>query len=86
MILRDGLGKSKSDIELIVGRERIRETSRYSPDDLADYSVKLRDQYHGTGEHKTILAPAIAIYPKLERTHRKTIGKACRSLQKEHLR
>ena len=47
---RDGLGKSMSDIELIVGGERIRETSRYSLDDLADYSVKLLDQYHGTGQ------------------------------------
>jgi len=86
VILRDGLGGSMSDIELIVGRERIRETSHYSLDYLANYSVKLLDQYPGPGEHKTMPAPAIAIYPKLERKHGKTKEKAYRSLLKEHLR
>ncbi|MEM7365361.1 MAG: hypothetical protein AAF525_15170 [Pseudomonadota bacterium] len=84
--LRDGLSKSMSDIELIGGWERIRETSHYSLDDLASYSLLLHDHYYGTDEYKKVLAAAIVIYPKLERTHRKTIEKAYRSLQKEHLR
>ena len=86
VILRDGLGGSVSNIELIVGRERIREISRHFLDNLAVYSVKLLDQYPGPGEHKTMPAPAIAIYPKLERKHGKTKEKAYRSLLEEHLR
>lgn len=82
--LRDGTGKSISDIDEIGGWERIRETSQFSFDSLTDYSLYLHAEFQGTDEYRTMLSAAIVIYPKLERAHGKTIEKAYRNLQKVH--
>ena len=82
--LREGLTKSISDIELIGGWERIRQTSSLSFDSLSDYSLYLHDEYQGTEDYKPMLAAALVIYPKLERVHRKTIEKVYRDLRKKY--
>ncbi len=84
--LMAGAAKSKAKgtgaVVAIGGWEFIKETSTLSFDRLDDYSIYLHSEYNGLPEYESALAAAMAVYPKLEKSHRSYIDKAYRDARK----
>jgi hypothetical protein len=84
--LAGGFMKSKSKevgaVVAIGGWDFIKENSTHSFNNLDDYSVYLHDQFHGTAEYEGALAAAMAVYPKLEKSHKKSVDKAYKDAKK----
>ena len=81
-----GLMKNKSKqlgaAVSIGGWDFINENSSHSFSSLSDYSVYLHDQYYGSDDYQKALGAAMAIYPELEKSHRKSVDKAYKDAQK----
>jgi len=75
-------GKEAGAVMAIGGWDFIRESSSQSFNKLDDYSVYMHSQYQGTAEYEKALAAAMAIYPKLEKSHKKSVDKAYKKAKK----
>ncbi|MFT5211312.1 MAG: hypothetical protein ACI9CE_003051 [Flavobacterium sp.] len=75
--------KGAAAIVAIGGCDYIKENSSLSFNRLDDYSIYLHSEYDGLPEYEQGLAAAMAIYPKLEKTHQRYIDKAYKKAQKE---
>jgi hypothetical protein len=74
--------KETAAILAVGGWDYIRETSEVSFDSLKDLSVYMHAEFYGDPDYETALQAATAIYPKLERGHKKAIDKAYKDAQK----
>jgi len=85
--LMSGAVKSKAKelgaVTAIGGWDFIKENSTMSFDKLQDYSVYLHSQFHGLPGYESALAAAMAIYPKLEKSHRSSVDKAYKDARKQ---
>jgi|MGYP006122707639 hypothetical protein len=50
---------------------------------LQDYSVYLHSEFHGLPGYESALAAAMAIYPRLEKSHRSSVDKAYKNASKQ---
>lgn len=82
-----GAAKSKAKgagaIMAIGGWDFIKETTTLSFDRLDDYSIYLHSEYNGLPEYEKALAAAMAVYPKLEKSHKRYIDKAYKDARKK---
>jgi hypothetical protein len=82
-----GAAKSKAKgagaIMAIGGWDYIKETSSLSFDRLDDYSIYLHSEFNGLPDYEKALAAAMAVYPKLEKSHKQYINKAYRDARKK---
>lgn len=85
--LMAGAAKSKAKgagaVVAVGGWDYIKENSTLSFDRLDDYSIYLHSEYNGLPEYESALAAAMAIYPKLEKSHKVYINKAYKKARKE---
>ena len=81
-----GAAKSKAKeagaVVAIGGWDYIRESSTLSFNSLQDYSVYLHDQYNGLPGYEEALAAAMAVYPKLQKSHKRSVDKAYKDAKK----
>lgn len=81
-----GAAKSKAKetgaVLAIGGWEYIRETTTLSFDSLRDYSVYLHSEFDGLPGYEDALGAAMAVYPKLEKSHKKSIDRAYKDAKK----
>ena len=75
--------KGASAIVAIGGWDYIKENSTLSFDRLDDYSIYLHSEYDGLPGYEKALAAAMAIYPKLEKSHQRYIDKAYKKARKQ---
>jgi hypothetical protein len=75
--------KEVGAVSAIGGWDTIRESSSLSFDKLSDYSVYLHNEFGGEAGYEQALAAAMAIYPELEKSHRRALDKAYRDARKE---
>ncbi|MCB1691817.1 MAG: hypothetical protein KDI19_03575 [Pseudomonadales bacterium] len=75
--------KEAGAVMAIGGWDFIKENSALSFDDLDDYSVYLHAKFNGTAEYEQALAAAMAIYPKLEKTHKRSVDQAYKKAGKQ---
>ena len=84
--LMSGAFKSKAKetgaVVAIGGWEFIKENTAQSFNKLDEYAVYLHDAFNGTDGYDKALAAAMAIYPKLEKNHRKYIDRAYKDARK----
>jgi hypothetical protein len=82
-----GEAKSKAKgagaIAAIGGWKFIKENSSLSFDRLDDYSIYMHQEFNGLPGYEQALAAAMAVYPKLEKSHKTYIDKAYRKAKKE---
>ncbi len=82
-----GAAKSKSKemgaVMAIGGWDVIRETSSLSFDNLHEYSVYMHSEFDGLPGYEGALAAAMAIYPKLKKSHKKSVDKAYKDARKQ---
>ena len=82
-----GAAKSKAKgtgaILAIGGWDFIKETTTLSFNRLDDYSIYLHSEYNGLPGYEQALAAAMAIYPKLETSHKRYIDKAYKKARKQ---
>ena len=50
---------------------------------LQGYSVYLHSEFHGLPGYESALAAAMAIYPRLEKSHRSSVDKAYKNASKQ---
>lgn len=74
--------KEVGAVSAIGGWDTIRASSSLSFDRLSDYSVYLHNEFGGEAEYEQALAAAMAIYPELEKSHRRALDKAYREARK----
>jgi len=81
-----GAAKSKAKgagaIVAIGGWDFIKENSSLSFDNLDDYSIYMHEEFNGLAGYEQALAAAMAVYPKLEKSHKRSIDKAYRDAKK----
>lgn len=81
-----GAAKSKAKgagaIVAIGGWDFIKESSSLSFDRLDDYSIYMHAEFNGLPGYEQALAAAMAVYPKLEKSHKRFIDKAYRDAKK----
>ena len=81
-----GAAKSKAKeagaVMAIGGWDFIKEASSLSFDNLDDYSVYMHSEFNGLPGYEEALAAAMAVYPKLEKSHKKAIDKAYKDAKK----
>ncbi|MGJ3243384.1 MAG: hypothetical protein ACFE0O_10585 [Opitutales bacterium] len=63
-------------VSALGGWDAIRDSSSLSFDKLSDYSVYLHHEFGGEAEYEQALAAAMAIYPQLEKSHRRALDQA----------
>jgi len=78
-------GKSKElgSVTALGGWEFIRQTSELSFDNLNEFSVYMHAEFQGLPDYEQALAAAMAIYPTLERSHKRAIDKAYKNARRE---
>lgn len=81
-----GAAKSKAKetgaVMAIGGWDFIEETTTLSFDKLDDYSVYLHHEFNGLPGYEQALAAAMAVYPKLEKSHERYVDKAYKDAKK----
>jgi hypothetical protein len=77
-----GKVKETGAVVAIGGWDFIKENSTLSFDSLDDYSVYMHTQFNGLPGYEAALASAMAIYPKLEKSHKGSVDKAYKDAQK----
>ena len=75
-------GKEAGAVMAIGGWDFIKESSTHSFKKLDEYSVYMHSEFQGTAEYEKALAAAMAIYPKLEKSHKKAVDKAYKDARK----
>lgn len=80
--LLKGKGKELAAVTAIGGWEFIKETSDLSFDTLDDYSLYMHTEFEGGADYEKALAAAMAIYPDLEKTHKRSIDNAYKKARK----
>ncbi|XOV89722.1 MAG: hypothetical protein ACFHX7_07515 [Pseudomonadota bacterium] len=75
--------KEAGAVTAIGGWDFIRENSTLSFDSLEDYSVYLHSRFNGLPGYEGALAAAMAIYPKLEKSHKASVDRAYRDARKQ---
>tara|TARA_E500000331_G_scaffold333157_1_gene357102 strand:- start:1064 stop:1417 length:354 start_codon:yes stop_codon:yes gene_type:complete len=82
-----GAAKSKAKevgaVTAIGGWDFIKENSTMSFNSLQDYWVYLHSEFNGLPGYESALAAAMAIYPSLEKSHRRSVDKAYKDARKE---
>ena len=82
-----GAAKSKAKetgaIVAIGGWDFIKESSSLSFDQLDDYSIYMHQEFNGLPGYEQALAAAMAIYPKLEKSHQRSIDRAYKQARKD---
>jgi len=82
-----GVAKSKAKetgaVLAIGGWDYIKETSSLSFDNLQDYSVYLHSEFNGLPGYEDALGAAMAVYPRLEKSHKRSIAKAYKKAQRK---
>lgn len=74
--------KGAGAIAAIGGWNYIKETTSLSFDRLDDYSIYLHSEFNGLPGYEKALAAAMAVYPKLEKSHKRYIDKAYKDARK----
>lgn len=74
--------KETGAVMAIGGWDFIKENSVMSFDDLNDYSVYLHHEFNGLPGYEKALAAAMAVYPKLEKSHDRAVDRAYRDARK----
>jgi hypothetical protein len=74
--------KGAGAIVAIGGWDFIKENSSLSFDKLDDYSIYMHQEFNGLPGYEQALAAAMAVYPKLEKSHKGYIDKAYRDAKK----
>jgi len=81
-----GAAKSKvketGAVLAIGGWDYIKESSTLSFDNLQDYSVYMHSEFDGLPGYEEALGAAMAIYPRLEKSHKRSIDKAYKDAKK----
>ena len=81
-----GAAKSKvketGAVLAIGGWDFIKDTTTLSFDNLQDYSVYLHSEFDGLPGYEDALGAAMAVYPRLEKSHKKSVGKAYKDAKK----
>lgn len=75
--------KGAGAIIAIGGWDYIKDTTTLSFNRLDDYSIYLHSEYNGLPGYEKALAAAMAVYPKLETSHRRYIDKAYKKARKQ---
>lgn len=77
-------GKSKelAAVTAVGGWDFIRESSDLSFDKQDDFSVYMHARFAGQADYENALAAAMAIYPDMEKNHRKAVDKAYKDARK----
>tara|TARA_R110002072_G_scaffold20841_3_gene75169 strand:- start:50592 stop:51212 length:621 start_codon:yes stop_codon:yes gene_type:complete len=75
--------KGAGAIVAIGGWDYIKETSSLSFDRLDDYSIYMHQEFNGLPGYEKALAAAMAVYPKLEKSHKRYIDKAYQKARKQ---
>ena len=82
-----GAAKSKvketGAVLAIGGWDYIKETTTLSFDNLQDYSVYLHSEFNGLPGYEDALGAAMAVYPRLEKSHKRSIDKAYKAAKKK---
>jgi len=82
-----GAAKKKSKemgaVMAIGGWDFIKENSSQSFNSMYDYSVYMHSQFNGLPGYEEALAAAMAIYPGLEKSHKRSVDKAYKDAKKE---
>jgi len=85
--LAGGLIRGKSReigaVTAVGGWEFIRQTSELSFDSLNEFSVYMHAEFQGLPDYEQALAAAMAIYPKLERSHKRAVDRAYKNARRE---
>ena len=74
--------KETGAVLAIGGWEYIKETTTLSFDNLQDYSVYLHSEFNGLPGYEDALGAAMAVYPRLEKSHKRSIDKAYKDAKK----
>lgn len=78
-----GKTKELAAVTAIGGWDFIKESSDISFDKLEDYSLYMHVEFYGSADYENALAAAMAIYPELEKTHKRSIDQAFKKARKE---
>ncbi len=74
--------KGTGAIVAIGGWDFIKENSSLSFDRLDDYSIYMHNEFNGLPGYEQALAAAMAVYPKLQKSHKRFIDKAYKDARK----
>lgn len=81
-----GAAKSKAKeagaVVAIGGWDYIRDNTSLSFNNLYDYSVYMHAEYNGLPGYEEALAAAMAVYPKLKNSHKRSVDKAYKDAKK----